>query len=735
LTYTTTGVDKITVSSTSSTAFSVVGTPDANSLIGRAIYTTGGAFVGIVATASSSTTGNFEQNAAVTVANLNYKYSDATQTQLTLEKNATQTPIGEPFYYALETNPQTFPNNNVGAISTFTSDGYTNPSTATVLPLSMGLDCTTPYFGITNSLYGGFTKKHHLYLDWYLSSPNTVNPNALYTDTGKNWSVYLYNNTTATGTLVGTLDESTVTSANAHRMMLRKKFLITRPSGDTSNMSIRILYTGTTSDADLYIDGVQFVDVGMVWRAYDWYTSDPSSYTTPYQFSDWDWDDVEFSYIDGDRPGAIWSDTMPLQTGTYTASFPYFTTSGVWHQNVDEYTPVQNMGGYGSPAFREQRQWRNEGKPVYGVSVPGLSQSAMLTQSFETGFWAPLNTSNINVVVEPTVSGPGMPEIATTSLEYGITDGGFVQRQIARMRNMQLNVTISADSWTGLHANRRSLINLLKFDQLAQQGERMLRYRGADTPVITRITYISGLEYSGVNNQSFTETLGLRFLSTDPYFYVETSLSTDVSPTSLPAEQATVYYKLGRSSEWTPLSYHQTTPYIASNFFLTNGTSTSYRSGNPYFYTNTGSLSTPKAIGWLQSPSGNVSTLVVGGDFSYPFSTLAFFYISGFASDTPTSAKNVRFTTSGNTITSALNSTTVTVTTGTVSTNDVNKFLFVTTQIYLGKIVSVNTGANTYTIENDKMIQLPFAILLPVQYSFYNIYNHRQDIKHFLIIK
>lgn len=715
LTYTTTGVDKITVSSTSSTAFTVVGTPDANSLVGRAIYTTGGTFVGIVATASSSSAGNFEQNAAVTVANLNYKWTDATQTQVLLENNATQTPIGEPFYYAFETNPQTFPGNNVGAISTFTSDVSTLPPT--VLPLSMGLDCTTPYFGITNNAYGGFTKKHHLYLDWYMSSPNTVNPNATYTDTGKNWSVYLYNNTTATGTLVGTLDDSTVTSANAHRMMLRKKFLIPRPSGDTSNMSIRILYTGTTSDADLYIDGVQFVDVGMVWRAYDWYTASPSSYTTPYQFSDWDWDDVEFSYIDGDRPGAIWSDTMPLQTGTYTGSFPYFTTNGVWHQNVDEYTAVQDMGGYGSPAFREQRQWRNEGKPIYGVSVPGLSQSAMLTQSFETGFWAPLNTSNINVVVEPTVSGPGMPEIATTSLEYGITDGGFVQRQIARMRNMQLNVTISADSWTGLHANRRSLINLLKFDQLAQQGERMLRYRGADTPIITRITYISGLEYSGVNNQSFTETLGLRFLSTDPYFYVETPLSTDVSPTSLPNEVATVYYKLGRSSEWTPLSYHETQTFNASNFTNTNGTSTVYRSGNPFFYTSTGGNSIPKAIGWLQSPSGNVSTLVVGGDFSYPFSTLAFFYISGFSSEQQTTAKNVRFANAGGTITTGLNSTTVTVAGASVSNEHINRFLFISTDIYLGKITGVNTGANTYTIDNNlhpayTTVQYVFVIIL-----------------------
>jgi len=40
-----------------------------------------------------------------------------------------------------------------------------------------------------------------------------------------------------------------------------------------------------------------------------------------------------------------------------------------------------------------------------------------------------------------------------------------------------------------------------------------------------------------------------------------------------------------------------------------------------------------------------------------------------------------------------------------------------------------------YIVENDKMIQLPIAIILPVPYSFYNIYNHRQDIKNFFITK
>jgi len=539
-------------------------------------------------------------------------------TYIALDTNAQQKNIAySQFYMTSETVPQSFDNNSYGGVSSFVY----NTATLTYVNSAIGLNSTAPYFGITNSLFGGFTKKHHLYLDWYLSSPNTTNPNASYTDTGAQWAVYLVNNTTSTSTLLGTLDTSTAVSTYAKRMGLRKKFFITRPSGDTSNMAIKIINTGATTDADLYIDGVQFIDVGMIWRSYDWYNTTASTYNTPLHFDDWDWDAVEFSYVDGDVPGAIWSDTMPTQSGTYTASFPYFTENGVWHGNPSEYNVSENANGYASPQFRQQFQWKNEAKPVYGVSLPGLSQSSLLIQSTTTGFWAPLTTNNINVVVEPNSTGVGMPEIATTALEYGIIDGGFIQRQVSRMRNIQFTVTISAQSWTGLHANRRSLINLLKFDQLAQQGDRMIRYTGASTIITTSVTYQGGLEYGGTSqNASFTELLQIRFLSADPYFYTLTSLSQNlqINPYST-NDSSHVLYKLGNSSEWLPLSRH---------YF--NNNNSNYTVGETLFYDNNNNVVTPNTIGWITSPSGNVSTLVVAGRFVRPFKNIAFFYVSGF---------------------------------------------------------------------------------------------------------
>lgn len=760
-----------TLSCTSgSTSVTLTGEPSGFDLVGRALYV-GSTVVGIVASAASSSSITLESNAPSTITNSLYSYSVDSQTEFQLEANATQIVVNTAFYYANETNPQAFPDNNFGAISSFSTNG------TTYLPASMGKDCSVPYFGITNSSFPADAYKHHLYLDWYIKSSSS-NPNAIYTGTGKDWSIYLVNTkldsavtsetvtitvgaTTGTtsaipsfavgallftstydfvgvvsyadtssgyfelynparmslsgvtvrfvsstvGTFVGTLDDSTATDSAAYRMRFRRKFLIDRPAGDTSDMMLRFVCTSPSNTADLYIDGVQFVDAGMIWRSYDFYSTNPLNYNNPPHFSDWDWDDVEFSYIDGDVPGAMWSDTMPTQSGTTAVGWPYFSDNGIWMREVwNESTSQIQQGGYSSPAMREQRQWRNEGKPVYGVSVPGLSQSSLQTQTFETGFWAPLDTDNINVVVEPTISGTGLPEIATTALEYGIVDGGFVQRQVARMRNMQFTVTISAQSWTGLHANRRSIINLLKFDQLAQQGERMLRYRGATTPVTTKITYVGGLEFGGVQTQSFTETLGLRFLSADPYFYTEVPLSQDISPTELDASNLnTVYYRLGNNSEWRPISAY------TSQIDIQDSVYTVKPSANSLFLSIVGGATTsviPKAIGWLQSPSGNVSTLVVGGNFQYPFPSLAFFYVSGFRPDTTMAADSVEFISSGTvTFSSALNSTNATYSATfdsmAQSQTGLDVFLYTAQGVYVGKIVSVNTILQTFVIDNN----------------------------------
>lgn len=607
-------------------------------------------------------------------------------TNVTMENNTLTTNLlNASFYLTNETNPQSFDDNTQGGVSSFVYNSavpsYNNPS--------IGLNCTSPYFGITNSAYGDFTKKHHLYLDWSLASPNTANPNASYNDTGANWSVYLINNSISnpSTTLLGTLDASSVTSTAASRVEMRKKFLVTRLSGDTSDMSIKIRYTGgnLSTDADLYIDAVQFIDIGMVWRSYDWYNTTVTTYNTPLHFDDWDWDIVEFTYVDGDNPGAIWSDTMPTQSGTYTASFPYFTNNGIWHTNPNEYGTLQSAGGYASPRFLQQSQWRNESKPVYGISVPGLSQSSLQVQSTSLGFWVSLSTSNINVVVEPSSSGTGMPEIATTALEYGIVDGGFIQRQVARMRTMQFTITISANSWLNLHASRRSFINLLKFDQLAQQGDRMLRYTGGGTPVVTSVTYQSGLDFNGVSqNASFTEVIQLRFLSSDPYFYTQTALVQDASPTVYnKTDSSHVLYRLGNTAEWIPLSRH---PDYS-------------QSGLTPFYNNTGNGQSPADIGWISSPSGNISAIVVGGTFTKPFANIAFFTVSGFSQQNTDTLPTYTTSIGVGTLTSNTASTTVT-SAGAFSASHVGALLFTSigtpqsASAFIGVIQSV-TNVNT----------------------------------------
>lgn len=628
--------------------------------------------------------------------------SRTSATQVTLLNNVQFVPMNSTYYLSTETNALSFPDNSQGSIRMFTV------AASVVSPPEMGKDCFAPYWGITNAAYGGFTQKHHLYVDWYLSADNSVNPNTTYTNTGADWSVYLVNNSTSptpTEVFIGKLD-STGTTASAKRMGLRTKFLIDRPAAgtNTSDMRLRFKYTGSgTSDAALYIDGVQFVDAGMIWRAYDWYGSTIGTSISPPQFSDWDWDSVEFSYIDGDTPGAMWADSMPTQSGTTNSSFPFIKNDGVWMRDQYEYevpSATTNAGGYAGPRYRLNYQWRNTGSPVFGVSVPGLSQSSMQTQTFTTGFWAPLSTENINVIVEPTISGVGMPEISTTAVEYGIVDGGYVQRQVARMRNLQFTITISANSWTGLHANRRSLINLLKFDQLSQQGERRIRYRGADTPVWMSVTYQSGLEYSGTQGVSFTEALALRFLSTDPYFYVDANVTVDASPSEFNKKDFShVLYKMGSDSEWMPLSHRYYTQ--------TTGVGNEI-AGNTYFFSSGNddtSEETPLASGWIQSPSGSISALVVGGAFAKPVPYLAIFYVSGYNGGLVDTSMRLKSVVASNSL-SSTNTLTVTPPTNAFSITgtyqlsavDIGKHLFNNSNQYIGQIKSVNpndTGSTT----------------------------------------
>lgn len=666
------GTGVITQSFSSSTTIYGRGTSFTSADVGKNIYTL-----------TSNSQYQFIGKIATRVSNTEITTEELPQTSNNLLLNS-------PFYLSNETNPQSFDNNNQGGVSSFVYES----SVPVFYNASIGLNSTAPYFGITNNAYGGFTKKHHLYLDWALASPNASNPNASYNDTGANWSVYLINNNVInpSTTLLGTLDVSSATSTAASRIGLRKKFLIDRLSGDTSDMSIKIKYTGANAntDADLYIDGVQFVDIGMIWRSYDWYNSTVDTYNTPLHFSDWDWDVVEFTYIDGDCPGAIWSDTMPTQSGTYAGGFPFFTNNGIWHANPSEYGTVQSAGGYASPRFRQQSQWRNESKPVYGVSVPGLSQSSLQVQSTSLGFWVSLSTANINIVVEPSSSGTGMPEIATTSLEYGIIDGGFIQRQVARIRNMQFTITISSNSWVNLHASRRSFINLLKFDQLAQQGDRMLRYTGAGTPVVTSVTYQSGLEFNGVaQNASFTETLQLRFLSADPYFYTQTSLVQDVSTTAYDYyDSAHIMYRLGNTAEWLPLSRH----------FFTNG-----MRGESPFYNSTMLPATPYDIGWISSPSGNISAIVAGGRFIYPFSVISFFTVSGFEQNNTNSYIGYTFVTpsASVSITSSTSSATVTASAAVFVSAHIGCLLFNSNGSgYIGIIQTVNSSTNVTLTTN-----------------------------------
>ena len=418
----------------------------------------------------------------------------------------------------------------------------------------IGADTSAPAFGVSPQSVAGTTYKHHLYVEWYVDANYTASTSPFIA------CAYDYRVTfidAITGTTYTPVNPATgdnrLASAPSNRALApragRTKFLLAPPD-NTSNVNagrdlrlkIEIVsptgsYTGNA--AVLYIDNVQMVDI--TYRSADSVS----------------WDDVEFTYLDGDVTGAEWHDFAPS----------YRTTSGTaingmdkdWYWLGDSYANWYIALGI-TARDRQVRSNTVVNNTYGGTSQLGYAQSMMRAVDTEIGIYVPIDDDNMGAVVNTSTTGSGMPEITTISQAYGIVDGGMIQRQVASTRTIQLSVDIVGQSISDLHNRRRRLINALKFDQLVQQGDRVIRYRGSGTPIIWRTTYTAGLEFNGTVGVSFTESATVQFTCADPYAYAERSVGINVA--LAPTTQDTsfyVAYRLGDNLPWqyTGLGYMQ----------------------------------------------------------------------------------------------------------------------------------------------------------------------------------
>jgi hypothetical protein len=406
-------------------------------------------------------------------------------------------------------------------------------------------DASQPCFGVSGTREAGTTYGHHIYIDWYVDANYTA-ATSPFIACAYDYAVTVYDRNagvtyTPTNYDTGTNRLAALPADRASAVRSgRSKFLLTPPNNVSTafygrNLELRIEVmspTGsyTNNAAVLYIDCVQVVDI--TYRGDD----------------DYDWDDVEFSYVDGDIAGAEWHDVAPSYDQTSGTTINGFDTQ--WYWLGDTYAGwVSTMGMPTRDRYISGNTAINN--TFGGTTYRGYAQSFLRTPTSAVGTYVPIDTEHFGANVMYTSTGQGMPEIVTSAQSYGAIDGGIVQRQVSAMRTMQLAIEINGASTADLHTKRRRIINALKFDQLATQGTRVIRYRGSGTNVLFNVTYTAGLEFTGWQGVSFTENATVQFLCADPYVYAENAVSKRiVNPPLVQDTRFLMAYKKGDNQPW-----------------------------------------------------------------------------------------------------------------------------------------------------------------------------------------
>lgn len=486
----------------------------------------------------------------------------------------------------------------------------------------IGIDASAPFFSVTPSgspWNMGTTYSHHLYIEWYVDTNYTdgVSPEIV---CACDYAITFIDNVTGTtytpinpDTGNNRLAATPTDRATAVRTG-RTKLLLAPPNNATNvnaglDLRLRISYVNpSTIDnaAVLYIDNVQFVDIR--------YKGQDSL----------DWDDVEFTYFDGDVAGGKWEDFAPSY-GSVSNAIGGTTIGTLYNGDGNYIYPTSVWVGTSSASWgvtfsRPNRSVTLNGSGYTinaygGTTYQGYAQSAMKTMSNDVGCYYPIDSDHLGGTVNVTTTGVGMPEIVTTTQAYGVIDGGMIQRQVANMRTMQLNVTFTGSSQVDLHDKRRRFINALKFDQLSQQGDRIIRYSGSGTPVLYQVTYTAGLEFTGNVGASFAEETSIQFTCADPFVYAERPVGTYLTLQGYTQDtRSFVAYKQGDNQPWVYTGVGVNSDFYQGAGTIANATSAgpTAQSANGFVYSIT-QLNTTMTLSLV----GTSPTITMGAAFFF----------------------------------------------------------------------------------------------------------------------
>jgi len=559
----------------------------------------------------------------------------------------------------------------------------------------ISLDASQPALGVAPRSVAGTTYDHHVYLSWYVDTNYSASTSP-FIACAYDYQVSLYDRTYGTTYTLTNYDTGTSrlgalpANRNLDQREGRTKFTFAPPNNTTNtdagrDLELRIeiisptgVYTGNA--AMLFIDNVQVVDI--TYRGDD----------------DYDWDDIEFTYMDGDVAGAEWHDFAPS----------YRSSSGTLVNGIDTtwYWLGDTYAGWNSTFGMATRdRLLSEASVINntygGTSRIGYAQSALKTQTSYAGAYVPLDAEHMGASISYTSTGMGMPEIVTSSQSYGAIDGGVVQRQVSNMRTIQLAFEINGSSTVDLHNKRRRLVNTLKFDQLAQQGTRIIRYRGSNYPVIFNTTYTAGLEFTGYQGVSFTENANVQFLCADPYAYAELAVTKRlVNPPNTQDTRFLMAYKKGDNQSWVYTGMKDYQTQLVGTGTISSSTPSASQGAATVTVTMTNASTLTLT---LNSTTFTVATAFLTGTSDDIGRTLyntttgvVYGIISNFISTTSATLQTA--STVGLTTTAwALSRRIITTSVALSAVNDVGKYITTATQL-IGKIASIS--GTTVTLEN-----------------------------------
>lgn len=117
--------------------------------------------------------------------------------------------------------------------------------------------------------------------------------------------------------------------------------------------------------------------------------------------------------------------------------------------------------------------------------------------------------------------GGGMPPIINHRIEVAGQDGAIPQNTFVAPRVANIPARITGSSLTNLHANRKSLIDLIKPDKVPGGGPTRFEYHGGDAnnPLYMDARYESGLELGMLEGFSDDLPGGLRLVADNPYLF------------------------------------------------------------------------------------------------------------------------------------------------------------------------------------------------------------------------